>query len=89
MAMSETDRARCSMAMQRFFSEIASTLGITKPDLRAAIDAADDWCDANATAFNLTIPQPARGAMTTAQKNLLLAYVTLRRAGYLRIPEDG
>lgn len=94
MAMTETDRTRCSTAMQRFFSQAASTVSITKVDLRAAVDAIDDWCDAAATtvpptSFNAAIPQPARTALTSAQKAILLAFVCLRRAGELRIPEDG
>jgi hypothetical protein len=54
---------------------------ITKADLRAAVDAIDAWLDANATALNTAIPQPARGALTAAQKARLLAMVALKRYG--------
>lgn len=74
-AMPDGDRSACNTALQRFFSQTASSVSITKPELRAAVNAA--------------IPQPARGALTASQKALLLAYVCLRRAGELRIPEDG
>ena len=50
-------------------------------DLRAAINAIDDWADSNASAFNLAIPQPARGALNLKQKTYLLAYVIFKRAG--------
>jgi hypothetical protein len=53
--------------------------GVLKADLRAAINAIDDWVVANATAFNTAIPQPARGALTTGQKARLLSFVALRR----------
>ena len=53
--------------------------GISKHELRAAIDAIDTWADANQTAFNAAIPQPARGAMNASQKARLLALVVTRR----------
>lgn len=65
----------------RWMRENAEPCGITKADLRAAVNALDVFLDANATAINNAIPQPARGALTTAQKARLLAYVTLKRWG--------
>lgn len=54
-------------------------ISITKTELRAAVDAADAWADANAAAYNSALPQPARGALTAKQKASLLAYVVMRR----------
>ncbi len=53
--------------------------GITKADLRAAIDAADDWADANASAYNLALPVAARNALTARQKARLLVFVIQKR----------
>jgi len=53
--------------------------GVTKADLRAAFDALDDWFDANAATLNQAIPQPARGALTAAQKAQILALVIRKR----------
>jgi hypothetical protein len=50
----------------------------------ALVDATDQWIDDNAAAYNLAIPQPARGALTQQQKTLLFCHVALRRAGLLR-----
>lgn len=61
----------------------------TKADLRAAVDACDSWIDSNTTSFNTALPQPFRGAATTQQKTLLLCYVAMRRAGILKVEEDG
>lgn len=61
----------------------------TKADLRAAIDACDTWVDSNATSFNQALPQPFRGQATPAQKTMLLCFVAMRRAGILRVEEDG
>jgi hypothetical protein len=52
---------------------------MTKADLRAAVNALDDFLETNAAAINSTIPQPARGQMTTQQKALLLQFVVARR----------
>lgn len=52
---------------------------LTKAQLRAAIDAADDWAEANAGSFNAAIPQPARGVLAAKQKAIILAFVALKR----------
>jgi hypothetical protein len=54
---------------------------ITKSQLRAAIDATDDWIEANAASYNSAIPQPARGALSTKQKARLFMMVASRRFG--------
>jgi hypothetical protein len=55
------------------------TIGISKADLRAAIDAVDGWVDGNASSFNVSIPQPARNSLSAKQKALLLLYVVDKR----------
>ena len=75
------DNDRITM-MQKFAQDMSGTrtaVSIVKADLRAAVNAIDDWVEANASAFNTTIPQPARGALTTQQKAKLLWYVVQRR----------
>jgi hypothetical protein len=52
---------------------------VTKADLRAAVDALDDFLNTNAAAINTAIPQPARGALTTTQKAKLLMFVIRQR----------
>lgn len=53
--------------------------GVTKADLRAAVDALDDWLNTNAATINAAIPQPARANLTTSQKARLLARVIYKR----------
>lgn len=48
---------------------------VTKADLRAALNAADQWREDNAASFNAALPQPFRGAATAKQKAALLLYV--------------
>lgn len=55
--------------------------GITKDELRAAIDATDTWIDTNSGAFNAALPAAAQAGLTFTQKTLLFCYVALKRAG--------
>jgi len=54
-------------------------LGLTKSDVRAAVDAIDSWMDSNAGSLNSAIPQPARGVLSTRQKAALLKAVVTKR----------
>lgn len=58
---------------------IASLTGVTKVEFRAAVDAADAWADANQASYNSALPLPARTAMSTVQKTLLLVLVITKR----------
>lgn len=65
-ALTLQERADIVADIQRT-SECTST--ITKTQLRAVIDALDDWWEATgAIAANSSIPTPQRGAMTVRQK---------------------
>lgn len=76
--LSESDRQGVFAGVNRDPPTIQG-LGITKAELRAAVDAVDQWIDDNASAFNTAIPQPARGALTAKQKASLLVHVVRRR----------
>jgi len=75
----DADRAQLWADLMREMSAGAESCGVIKADLRAAIDAADAWADANAASYNAALPQPARGALTARQKARLLMYVIKRR----------
>lgn len=79
-ALSDTDRAALSQQFQSDLSQQREALaGLTKADIRAAVDAADDWANTNAASFNTALPQPARGALSNSQKARLNTYVVSRR----------
>lgn len=63
----------------RKWSETRDTIAVNKTDLRAAINAIDDWLEANKASYNSAIPQPARSGLTTVQKAMLLMWVVSRR----------
>lgn len=79
MALTDLERQATSTALQRNWSTLGLPCGVTKADLKAAVDAVDDWCDANQASFNTAIPLPARTALTAAQKGWLLGYVVRKR----------
>ena len=73
-----TDPQRFAVWAEYMREELAG-VGITKADLRAAINAADLWISDNSASFNTALPQPARGALTAPQKARLLSAVVLKR----------
>ena len=54
---------------------------VTKADVQAVVNAADDWQDANAAAFNAALPEPGKSALSLTQKTIIFCYVALKRAG--------
>ena len=77
--LSDNDRAAVHGAFMSDRSAVREAMPILKADLRAAINAIDQWVDDNSTSFNSAIPQPARAALTASQKANLLLYVVRRR----------
>ena len=73
------DRAAAWANLMRRWSANGETIGVTKDDLRAAVNALDDYLDTNAAAINSALPIAARTNLTVAQKALLLQYVVARR----------
>lgn len=77
--LSDADRLAVNGDLNR--DEKTTFVSLTKNDLLAAVNAIDGFFEANAAAINNAIPQPARGAMTIAQKSRLVRYVIQKRYG--------
>ena len=77
--LSEADRAEMTAQIMRTLSAELEALGLTKPQLRAAVDAADAWIDANASSYNTARPVAARNNLTPKQKARLLVFVIQQR----------
>lgn len=78
--LSDNDRAALRSAFTTALSTAFEPLGaLTKAELRAALNAVDDWVDANQASFNAALPLPARTELTASQKARLLASVVQRR----------
>ena len=77
--LADGDRVECWADWMREVSAGQEACGITKVDLRAAVNATDDWINTNAAAYNLAFPLAARANLTAAQKARLLALVIRKR----------
>ena len=77
--LSNADRLELWAEYQRELSTVREPLALTKADLRAAVNALDDYLNTNAGAINSAIPLPARTALTTSQKARLLMFVIRQR----------
>ncbi len=77
--LDEANRREVWAEFMRELSADRENIGVNKVDLRAAVDALDDFMNTNAAAINNAFPQPAKAQLTTAQKALLLNYVVYRR----------
>jgi hypothetical protein len=81
MALTAAQRLALRATYGATLSDRREAFNISKANLDATITAIDNWIEANATAYNNAIPQPARSALTAAQKAELLYLIALRRYG--------
>ena len=80
MALTDAQRRAIWADFQRDLSSEHEEIGpLTKPQLRAAFSAVDDWIDANAASFNAALPAPAKAALTARQKARMFALVVQKR----------
>jgi hypothetical protein len=77
--LSIADRRRILAALMRHWSNDYTPVGLTKANLKAAVDATDTWIDDNQTSYNQALPQKAQDNLTAAQKTLLFCGVALMR----------
>ncbi len=78
-ALNEGDRQALWKQFMADFSGRFEPVGLSKVEARAALDAADDWVDANAASFNSALPAAAQSGLNAAQKSRLLTFVVNRR----------
>lgn len=77
--LSDADRLECAAEYMRETSARRELIAINKADLRAAVNALDQFLHDNAAAINSAIPQPARSQLTQAQKAEMLVFVIRKR----------
>jgi hypothetical protein len=59
--------------------DVGEVFSYLKEDLRAAVNAVDDWIDANQASYNSALPDPFKSVATKQQKARLLKWVVNRR----------
>lgn len=77
--MTSQQRAAVHASLMQDMSTARDPCATLKADLRAAIDAADQWAVDNASSYNTALPTAARNTLTAAQKARVLAAVILAR----------
>jgi hypothetical protein len=77
--LSEADRLRIWRGIMRYWSNIWEATDISGPDLKAAVNATDQWIDDNQVSYNQALPSAAQSGLTQAQKVLLFCGVALAR----------
>jgi len=77
--LTDADRRALWAAFMSQASAAREALALSKIDLRAAVDAIDQWVGDNAASFSAAIPQPARSALTMKQKLRLFKAILNRR----------
>jgi hypothetical protein len=79
--LTDEERLQVRAVFNQLNNAERNAIGITKADLAAAAAAIDSFFDTNAAAINQAIPQPARAALTTRQKAILVTAVIRKRYG--------
>lgn len=59
----------------------AKTADMDADDLRAAVDAVDDWIDQQLPGFLAMLPEPFATRTTAAEKRTLFTLISMRRVG--------
>jgi hypothetical protein len=77
----DADRARIYRGLMRFWSriDVCEPIPSVKVVVRSAVDAADNWADANAAAYNNALPAEVKTQWSANAKAMLLAMVVLAR----------
>lgn len=78
-ALSDAHRIELWAEFMRDISREREQITVSKADLRAAVDATDDWVEANKVSFNNALPAAAKANLTAAQKARLLSFVVKQR----------
>lgn len=79
MALTVEDRARVHRGLMRWWSGQREAVAVNKEAILAAVNATDDWIEANQASYNQALPQPFRDQATLVQKTLLFCAVALAR----------
>lgn len=77
--LSSQDRADMVVEISQKLSDDREIFNVRKADLRAAVNAADQWAEDNAASYNTALPAAFRTTATVQQKAALLMYVIKKR----------
>ena len=75
MALTVAKRQQAWGNIMSYLSRATESVAITKVELLAAFDAADDWVELEQASYNSALPSLARQNLTDKQKAQILAEV--------------
>ena len=78
-ALIDSKRVEVWSEFMSSLSSIFELMGLSKPDLRAAVNATDQWIEDNQASFNNALPAAAKAALTSKQKVRLFMAVAQKR----------
>ena len=76
-----TDQQRIDVrrSFSQALSDIFEPLGLTKAEIKAAVNATDQWISDNKAAFNAALPEPAKSLLNASQKTRMFTLVAEKR----------
>ena len=77
--LNDTQRAEERERFSQLLSDVFEPVGLTKADIRAALNAADQWVSDNQISYNNALPNPFKNTATSSQKARLLTLIITRR----------
>ena len=79
--LSEAQRQRVWRGAMRLWSKEREVVsGLTKQDIRDAVEDTDQWIEDNQSSFNTALPAAAQANLTLDQKTMLFMGVAAMRA---------
>lgn len=80
--LSDVERAQITAEIESDISRTHTSIGsMLSADIRAAVNATDDWYEGKAAEYNVALPASARSNLTANQKNELSKRVADARWG--------
>jgi len=77
--LGDSDREDIWRIYMEFSSDIREEIGLTKAEVRAAVNDTDDWIESNKVSFNTSLSSAVQSALTAKQKARLFMEVGKRK----------
>lgn len=79
--LTTAQRNQVAAKINQDISFIHESTTLLRADIRAAVDAADQWAEDNAASYNTALPTNFKTGATATMKARLLAHVVTKRFG--------
>ena len=69
--------------VRRVIRDLGESKNLTVTDLEAAVQATEDWIEANQASYVAALPESFKANTSASAKTLLFVYTAMKRAGLL------